>query len=698
MDDTVEKIPKACEPCRKKKVRCDGKQPCQRCQRRPAECSYRQRARIRKSTRQAPSASLHQTRSAAESQVNRQASDPIEDPQKPQEHADRAGNQVYQSVAATHGNEADSVESSRLFYGPSSQFAFLQQLHREILSCSSQHHPGDREVQEGGPGLALFVQDTIFFGIAKRTNANSLSSHTSLISSLPVQQAVEFLAGFKAATSPVVPLFTDQELDDLLDHFYSDGSDSSLSPQRRAVTLAILAIGALTTTHTDTAELLFIKAKQEAAICDDVVSLSMIQFSVLLAEYQTNMGRPNSAYLNLGVACRMALAMGLHKESDTSLVPADILQKRRMTLWCLYFHESWQALALGRESALKMSDISASSPKDQPVLVGLCKLAQISEDGAKLIYGQRYESLGQLYVVAERIGTRLREFAEQYGIGSAGFANRHKTRGSVASLQLHNVFYHVILLTYRPFLIAESALKPSSDHREPDTMWLRQACRYATDAAQDAIVYATSSYRKDDACKTGRYNAFFLDATCVVLLYDMLRHPAKQTYNVEYIHMALHCLSTMVQDEPVTVSKRTIERGLRLVEDTISYMNRTANNTPNHPAEFSSVVSSSTTALDALSDIVQQPSPHLNFPFPSLNTGSSHPAQQFIHFSDLPSLQGQGHFGNAAHLEGAAAAYADPMSYFQNDVVTTDLFNFFPMDLMSPYNTSSLEGTDNHNT
>ncbi|KAK9781161.1 hypothetical protein SCAR479_04982 [Seiridium cardinale] len=641
MDDAVEKIPKACEPCRKKKVRCDGKQPCQRCQRRPAECSYRQRARIRKSTRQAPSASLHQTRSAAESQVERQASDPVHDPQKPQGHADRAGNQVYQSVAATHGNEADSVESSRLFYGPSSQFAFLQQLHREILSCSSQHHPGDREVQEGGPGLALFVQDTIFFGIAKRRNANSLPSHTSLISSLPVQQAVEFLAGFKAATSPVVPLFTDQELDDLLDHFYSDGSDSSLSPQRRAVTLAILAIGALTTTHTDTAELLFIKAKQEAAICDDVVSLSMIQLSVLLAEYQTNMGRPNSAYLNLGVACRMALAMGLHKESDTSLVPADILQKRRMTLWCLYFHESWQALALGRESALKMSDISASFPKDQPVLVGLCKLAQISEDGAKLIYAQRYESLGQLYVVAERIGTRLREFAEQ-----------HEDPWLRFNCTMPEVFYHVILLTYRPFLIAESALKPSSDHREPDTMWLRQACRYATDAAQDAIVYATSSYRKDDACK----------------------------------------------DEPVTVSRRSIERGLRLVEDTISYMNRTAKDTANHPAEFTSVASSSTTAVDALSDIVQQPSPHLNFPFPSLNTGSSHPVQQFIHFSDLPGLQGQGHFGDAANLEGAAAAYANPMSYFQNDVVTTDLFNFFPMDLMSPYNTSSLEGADNHNT
>ncbi|KAH6658428.1 hypothetical protein BKA67DRAFT_214024 [Truncatella angustata] len=695
MESAVEKIPKACEPCRKKKVRCDGKQPCQRCQRRPSECSYRQRIRIRKSARHTLSPIIgpsHARSTTNESQSESQIPDASGNPPEPKKQADHARDQLYQSVAATHGNKADSVESSRLFYGPSSQFAFLQQLHREILCFSSHHQPGDREVQEGGPGLDLFVQRSIFFGIAQRTRSNPLPSHMSLISSLPVQQAVEFLAGFKAAASPIVPLFADQELDDLLHHFYSDESDSSLSPQRRALTLAILAIGGLTTAHTDVAELLFIKAKQEAVVCDDVVSLSMIQLSILLAEYQTNMGRPNSAYLNLGVACRKALAMGLHKESDISLVPADILQKRRITLWCLYFHESWQALALGRESALKMSDISASFPDDQPVLVGLCRLAQIAEDGARVIYGRRYESLGQLYVAAEKIGARLREFADQYGIGSASLAHKHKSRGAVASLQLHSVYYHVILLTYRPFLIADSALKPAGGPKEPDTMWLRQACRYAIDAAQDSIVYAASSFRKDEACKTTRYYAFFLDANCVVLMYDMLRHPAKRNYNVDYINMALQMLSSMVQDEPVTVSQNSMKQMLRLVEDIILNGNRVTGPS----TELASLASSNTTAVEVLSDTQQGP-PHPNFQFPSLNAGSTQ-SQQFIHFSNLPAVSGQGNFDNALNIDGSAVAYANPLPYFQNDVITTDLFNFFPVDLLSPYNTSSLEGADNHNT
>lgn len=85
-----------------------------------------------------------------------------------------------------------------------------------------------------------------------------------------------------------------------------------------------------------------------------------------------------------------------------------------------------------------MSEISASFPDNQPGLVGLSKLAQIAEDGARVIYGRRYDSLGQLYVAAEKIGVRLRQFADENSIGSAGLANRHKSIGAVASLQLHN--------------------------------------------------------------------------------------------------------------------------------------------------------------------------------------------------------------------------------------------------------------------
>ncbi|EEY16575.1 copper amine oxidase [Verticillium alfalfae VaMs.102] len=45
------KIGKACEPCRRRKVKCDGAQPCSQigCQKNPSQCIYRDRTRIRRS-------------------------------------------------------------------------------------------------------------------------------------------------------------------------------------------------------------------------------------------------------------------------------------------------------------------------------------------------------------------------------------------------------------------------------------------------------------------------------------------------------------------------------------------------------------------------------------------------------------------------------------------------------------------------
>jgi hypothetical protein len=184
-----------------------------------------------------------------------------------------------------------------------------------------------------------------------------------------------------------------------------------------------------------------------------------------------------------------------------------------------WWYSRFQALALGRESAIKMTDISTPFPDGLPILVGLSRLAQIAEEGAKTIYGRRYESLGQLYSASEKIHAQLREFSEQFGIGAAGLGRRQKFTDGIALLQLHNgesrpgtftpraflttllVYYHAILLTFRPFLIAESALRQSGSYHEPDAMWLRQACRYATDAAQDTIVYASAAYRKTEGCK-----------------------------------------------------------------------------------------------------------------------------------------------------------------------------------------------------
>lgn len=51
------------------------------------------------------------------------------------------------------------------------------------------------------------------------------------------------------------------------------------------------------------------------------------------------------------------------------------------------------------------------------------------------------------------------------------------------------VYYHAIILIFRPFLVANQAMRVTGGAGEIKEMWMRQACRYAIDAAQDSIEF-----------------------------------------------------------------------------------------------------------------------------------------------------------------------------------------------------------------
>ncbi|GJC84673.1 zinc finger protein grt1 [Colletotrichum liriopes] len=334
------KIPKACEPCRRRKIKCSGHKPCSQCENKPSDCVYRLKPRVRLSTKRATAAAAAATNaetvygvSAPGSEHSRQ--DEVASHRSAEEHQQHvAQTEVYHSVAAAH-HSPKSTDSSQLFYGPSSNSAFLQQIHRGLLSGQyGQSHA--RDVQEGGPGLDMFMQRNIFFGMPLKINVEPVQPTTCPISPA---QAEEFVEQFKNTHLSTLPFFTPRELDEMIPALFHNTIDSAIQPQRKTVLLAALALGALSTPQTDAAESLFVHAKKEATIYEDAVTLPMIQFSILMAHYQLNMGRPNSAYLHNGIACRKALAMGLHAGTTSAISRKEEVQGRLVTLWSLYFLE-----------------------------------------------------------------------------------------------------------------------------------------------------------------------------------------------------------------------------------------------------------------------------------------------------------------------------------------------------------------------
>lgn len=338
------KIPKACEPCRLRKKRCNGSHPCSHpgCQDSPQTCVYRPKIRNRKSKRDNKNNNNNQSTtqlpllgsghsvngSSPSSWNSRQSVEPSTDQGVQQE--------VYHSVTETHLSPT-STDSSQLFYGPSSYFAFLQQIHRGVLPST---HNGLSEQSETRSGLDTFMQRSIFFGTPSRISPEAIRSESIQLAPVSREMAREFLESFKTTSYRRLPFYTLSELDGLLETLYNPQCARNIPPQTKASFLAMLAIGALSTPQTDLAETLFTEARREAVILDDAVTLKTLQLSLLFADYQINMGRPNSTYLHLGVACRRAFALGLHLGALSTRLDSLTLQNHQTTIWSLYFYET----------------------------------------------------------------------------------------------------------------------------------------------------------------------------------------------------------------------------------------------------------------------------------------------------------------------------------------------------------------------
>ncbi|TDZ30785.1 putative transcriptional regulatory protein [Colletotrichum spinosum] len=669
------KIPKACEPCRRRKIKCSGEKPCQHCDANPSDCIYRLKPRVRLSAKQARTAAA-----AASAGTGAEQNGPTPAPsgtpddgaataasgRSAEEHQQHvAQTEVYHSVAATH-HAPKSTDSSQLYYGPSSNSAFLQQIHRGLLSGQySQTH--GRDVQEGGPGLDMFMQRNIFFGMPLKVRMEPCQNS---ICPVTLEQAAEFVEQFEKTHLPTVPFFTSAALDEMLPAFFgSAAADTAIQPQRRTVFIAAMALGALSTPHTEAAESLFIYAKKEAIVYEDAVTLPMIQYSMLLAHYQLSMGRPNSAYLHMGAACRKALAMGLHSGTTSAISRNDEVQARLITLWSLYFLEIWLSLVVGRRSMVGRSDFaSCPYPDGQPAMVALCQFASLIEEAVESIYNRRTDSLRQLYTKAEKLFESVRQHGDRWGLGSA-MPTEQDHWNAETSLLMHNVYFHAILIIFRPFLIAEAALQSGSAAGQTGDIWLRQACRHATDAAQDALAFTHSKLQGPEDCNTRRYLAFFIESCCAALLYDSLRHPSKHPHNLEYIQMAISSLHSLVDDEPVTNALRSIKRIVLAVERSIN----AAKAQPGPALEAGSTNSSPAWS---------EPRLPTNIQFPSLDENRATNSDDLIFFSNRayqPRTEPvQQDF--AMSLPGAAST-TNPFADLSFDVLTTDLFNFFPIDM-----------------
>lgn len=554
------RIPKACEACRTRKVKCNGANPCKTCQQRNLPCVYRNFARQRRKKQQerrlADNLTLPDVGTAPEYEAR----------------SGRPKNSVmygfHNSVSATHMTSPSC--KVQLYYGPTSHFSLMQHIYRDLVSApqAAQSLP-QSEVEEAGAGLDLFSFRRIFFGSPAETHdsARTLSAADAATIFLPYDIAKTFLQRYLSSIYHLTKFKSREAFERQLDQLYTANVNAHAGPNvDRLLVLLSLACGALGTEHHGWGELLFERVKASSKDLDDVVNLQTVQLSLLMAHYQSEQGRPNSSFLHLGTAARKALSAGLHKDTPSNM---EDTEGRQTTFWSLYFYETWICFHLGRPSSLSLNDIGIAQP-DEPFLEILIHLSKAISRSANEIYGRRHESLLEMWRTARSIMDDIQcyDARMQEGLGYGLGEPPQLGSAGVQQTMLTTLYYHTILLTFRPFLIFRGKLRQHSKNaNQPPEVpaWLNEACNCTLSAAQRTMRHLCEASAVNELVRELRYHGFFFGSACFTLIYDLLQDDNAATLHLPWIHACLQCLYTVQRSDPITSTITAIRTVLKKI-------------------------------------------------------------------------------------------------------------------------------------
>lgn len=93
-------------------------------------------------------------------------------------------------------------------------------------------------------------------------------------------------------------------------------------------------------------------------------SLANVQALLLLQLYEHNAGERNTAWILLGQATRMAIALGMHREGTSHNFDSIERNTRRMVWYTLYSFEQHTSLMLGRPTTIKALEVNVALPDE----------------------------------------------------------------------------------------------------------------------------------------------------------------------------------------------------------------------------------------------------------------------------------------------------------------------------------------------
>lgn len=284
-------IMKACDNCRRRKIRCDGKMSCSSCNRRSITCNFSEKKK-RTNTSLA------------------KKSKPGDDAYQQSQHPVEAY-QLKQQFTDSTGQLARDQSELVCFMGRTSGFFLLQnsyQFHNGTFQCP------DNKLHSGNAKNHHIIHMNM--------NATMRNEHTSYLITLYYDHHQPILPVFEGQREFVKALEENRYSPIALNALFAVASRfTELRHERNSVELA-------GSTYFEKAKFLLNN--------DEFSNIQVIQALILMAVYQNDIVSPSRAWRYAGMAFRMAQHLGLYRSCWTWNIPFSERVERTRVFWCCY--------------------------------------------------------------------------------------------------------------------------------------------------------------------------------------------------------------------------------------------------------------------------------------------------------------------------------------------------------------------------
>lgn len=385
------RVTRACDECRRKKIKCDGKQPCTHCTVYSYDCTYDQPSNRRRNPAPQYIEALETRLRRAEALLrtvlpNVDLNDPNIEAMVQQRLAGAAKGFADDGLG---GRPSDAAEQDQLrtmiastgqldlddkghwdFHGGSSGAVFVRRMREQFGGLfgmpEKAHNPFLPKLQRPYPAALLD---------SPRPSADSpVDGNHASIEDLPEKERARNLCNHALNSACCLLRFVHQPtFYAMFDRIYEIHPDSYENEEHQFLPLlyAVLALGCMFETPNDEKEQsyrdgidhglkYFGAARQMMDItdCRDIISLQALLFMILFLQATASL---STCYSHIGIALRSALRMGLHRNLGGFFNPVE-RETRRKLFWIIRKMDTYVSALLGFPMLLNNDDIDQELP------------------------------------------------------------------------------------------------------------------------------------------------------------------------------------------------------------------------------------------------------------------------------------------------------------------------------------------------